>query len=270
VAAYLYAAAGFGESTTDLAWDGQALAYENGELIAEGERFGAASRLLFADLDLDRLVQERARLTSFNDCAGVHRDALAAMRRIAIAFTPPSVEAPLARPVARFPYVASDRHRRDERCLYKIQVQGLAQRLRATKAQKAVIGVSGGLDSAQALLVAARAFDRLSLPRTQILAYSLPGFATGEHTRESAMRLMHGLGVSVAEIDVRPAPRRMLEDIGHPFARGEPLYDKTFENVQAGERTSLLFRLANRHFGPGNRHQRSLGAGTRLHYLRRR
>jgi NAD+ synthase (glutamine-hydrolysing) len=241
--------AAFGESTTDLAWDGQALAYENGEPIAEGERFGAASRLLFADLDLDRLVQERARLTSFNDCAGVHRDALAAMRRIAIAFTPPWGEVPLARPIARFPYVPSDRHRHGERCreVYDIQVQGLAQRLRATKVQKAVIGVSGGLDSAQALPVAARAFDLLSLPRTQILAYSLPGFATGEHTRESALRLMHGLGVSVAEIDVRPAARRMLEDIGNPFARGEPLYDKTFENVQAGERTSLLFRLANRH-----------------------
>ncbi len=249
VAAYLYAAAGFGESTTDLAWDGQALAYENGELLAEGERFGTSSRVLFADLDLDRLVQERARLTSFNDCAGVHGEALRTMRRIPIAFAPPAGEVRLARTISRFPYVPGDRQRRDERCreVYEIQVQGLAQRLRATKIQRAVIGVSGGLDSAQALLVAARSFDLLGLPRAQILAYSLPGFATGEHTRHNALRLMHGLGVSAAEIDIRPAARRMLEDIGHPFARGEALYDKTFENVQAGERTSLLFRLANRH-----------------------
>ncbi len=249
VAAYLYAAAGFGESTTDLAWDGQALAYENGELLAEGDRFAASSHLTFADIDLDRLVQERARLTTFNDGAVVHRDALTAMRRFSIAFDPPRGEIPLARAISRFPYVPSDRRRRDERCreVYEIQVQGLAQRLRATKLQKAVIGVSGGLDSAQALLVTARAFDRLGLPRTQILAYSLPGFATSEQTRQNALRLAHGLGVSAAEIDIRPAARRMLEDIGHPFARGEPLYDKTFENVQAGERTSHLFRLANHH-----------------------
>jgi NAD+ synthase (glutamine-hydrolysing) len=249
IAAYLYAAAGFGESTTDLAWDGHALAYENGELLADGERFGKSSRLLFADLDLDRLLQERARFTSFNDCGEVHRKSLSVMRRITIAFEPPAGEVPLARVIPRFPYVPADRKRRDERCreVYEIQVQGLAQRLTATKIQKVVIGVSGGLDSAQALLVTSRAFDRLGLPRAQILAYSLPGFATGEYTRHNALRLMHSLGASVAEIDIRPAARRMLEDIDHPFARGEPFYDKTFENVQAGERTSHLFRLANRH-----------------------
>lgn len=249
VAAYLYAAAGFGESTTDLAWDGQALAYENGELLAEGDRFAISSHLIFADIDLDRLVQERARLTSFNDGATIHRDGLMAMRRLPVAFDPPSGEIPLARAISRFPYVPSDRHRRDERCreVYEIQVQGLAQRLRATKLQKAVVGVSGGLDSAQALLVAARAFDRLGLPRAQILAYSLPGFATSEQTRQNALRLAQSLGVSMTEIDIRPAARRMLEDIGHPFARGAPIYDKTFENVQAGERASHLFRLANHH-----------------------
>ncbi|HXZ01838.1 MAG TPA: NAD(+) synthase [Stellaceae bacterium] len=249
VAAYLYAAAGFGESTTDLAWDGQALVYENGDLLAEGDRFAMSSHLVFADVDLDRLVQERARLTSFNDGAEHHRDVLAAMRRLPLAFDPPASELPLARAISRFPYVPSDRRRRDERCreVYEIQVQGLAQRLRATKLQKAVIGVSGGLDSAQALLVTARAFDRLNLPRAQILAYSLPGFATSEQSRRNALRLAQGLGASAAEIDIRPAARRMLEDIGHPFARGEPLYDKTFENVQAGERASHLFRLANHH-----------------------
>jgi NAD+ synthase (glutamine-hydrolysing) len=251
IAAYLYAAAGFGESTTDLAWDGQALVYENGELLAEGERFGISSALLFADIDLDRLVQERARLTSFNDSVEAHRQALAAMRRIVLPFDPPGDEVHLARSISRFPYVPGDRRRRDERCreVYEIQVQGLAQRLRSTKLRRAVIGVSGGLDSAHALLVAAQAFDRLGLPRAQILGYSLPGFATGERTREIALRLMQSLGVSAAEIDIRPAARRMLEDIGHPFARGEPRYDKTFENVQAGERAAHLFRLANLHSG---------------------
>jgi len=249
IAAYLYAAAGFGESTTDLAWDGQALVYENGELLAEGERFGDASRLLFADIDLDRLVQERVRLTSFNDSVEAHRDALAAMRRVPLPFDPPAEEVPLERAISRFPYVPSDRRRRDERCreVYEIQVQGLVQRLRATRLQKAVIGVSGGLDSAQALLVTARAFDRLGLPRSGVLGYSFPGFATGAQTRQTALRLMQALGVSAAEIDIRPAAHRMLEDIGHPFARGEALYDKTFENVQAGERASHLFRLANLH-----------------------
>jgi NAD+ synthase (glutamine-hydrolysing) len=251
VAAYLYSAAGFGESTTDLAWDGQALVYENGELLAEADRFAVSSRVICADIDLDRLAQERARLTTFNDGAAIHRDSLLAMRRLPIAFEPPAGEIPLARAISRFPYVPSDRRRRDERCreVYEIQVQGLAQRLRSAKLQKAVIGISGGLDSAQALLVTARAFDLMGLPRTQILAYSLPGFATGEQTRQNALRLAHGLGVSAAEIDIRPAARRMLEDIGHPFARGEPVYDKTFENVQAGERASHLFRLANHHGG---------------------
>ncbi len=246
VAAYLYAGAGYGESTTDLAWDGHAMIYENGELLAEGERFAAASRLLFADIDLDRLVQERSRLTSFIDCAATERRP---MRRLMTAFEPPAGEIPLRRRVDRFPYVPSDAKTRDEHCreVYQIQVQGLAKRLDATGVGKAVIGVSGGLDSAYALLVAAGAFDRLRLPRANILAYSLPGFASGARTRENAWRLMRGLGVSAGEIDIRPSARQMLNDIGHPFSRGEAVYDTVFENVQAGERSSHLFRLANQH-----------------------
>jgi NAD+ synthase (glutamine-hydrolysing) len=249
VSAYVYAAAGFGESTTDLAWDGQGLIYENGELLTETERFATRSQCAVADLDLERLRQDRARMTSFNDCAAQHHDRIAALRRIPFTFEAPDGEVPLKRRVSRFPYVPSDAPSRDERCreVYDIQVQGLMKRLQATGIEKAVIGVSGGLDSTQALIVTAKAFDRLGLPRTNVLGYTLPGFATSGQTHGNALHLMQTLGVTAGEVDIRPACRQMLQDLGHPFSRGEPCYDVTFENVQAGERTSFLFRAANFH-----------------------
>ncbi len=251
VAAYLYAGASFGELTTDLAWDGEALIYENGDILADGERFPTRSRLIFADIDLDRLMQERVRLTSLNDCAGAHRGMLDRLRRIPLPFTPPRHDVPLRRPISRFPFVPTDPRSLDERCreIYDIQGQGLAQRLKATGIRKVVIGVSGGLDSAHALLVAARSFDRLGFPRADILAYSLPGFATGAGSRDRAMALMRSLGVSAGEIDIRPSAQQMLRDIDHAAAGGVPTYDRTFENVQAGDRASHLFRLANRYGG---------------------
>src|ERR1700749_2521939 len=132
---------------------------------------------------------------------------------------------------------------------YNIQVQGLAQRLKATGFKKLVIGVSGGLDSNPALIVSGRVVDRLGMPRTNVLAYTLPGFATGKATKANAWRLMKALGVTGAEIDIRPAAQQMLKDIGHASATGEALYDVTFENVQAGLRTDYLFRLANHNGG---------------------
>jgi NAD+ synthase (glutamine-hydrolysing) len=251
VAAYLYSGAGPGESTTDLAWDGHALIYENGDLLQEGERYPSASRIISADIDLDRLRQERMRLTSFGDCADAHRARLASVRHIALDAVPPTSEMPLRRIIDRFPYVPSDPETRSERCLetYNIQVQGLAKRLEATGIKRAVIGVSGGVDSAQALLVTTRAFDRLSLPRGNVLAVTMPGFATSVETRQAAWDLMQALGVRASEIDIRPSAQQMLRDLNHPFAQGEPVYDITFENVQAGERTSHLFRLANMHGG---------------------
>ena len=249
VSAYVYAAAGFGESTTDLAWDGQGLIYENGELLAETERFSSHSQYAVADLDLERLRQDRVRMTSFNDCATLHRDHIAALRCIPFDFELPDGEIPLKRSINRFPYVPSDTQRRDERCreVYDIQVHGLTKRLQATGISKAVIGVSGGLDSTQALIVTAKAMDRLGLPRSNVWGFTLPGFATSGQTHENALRLMHALKVTAEEVDIRPACRQMLQDLGHPFARGEPCYDTTFENVQAGERTSFLFRAANFH-----------------------
>ncbi|MFL6664971.1 MAG: NAD(+) synthase [Rhizobacter sp.] len=251
VAAYLYSAAGLGESTTDLAWDGQAIAYENGDLLAESERYSDRSHFITADIDLERLSRERMRQTSFGASMARHADR-SAFRRVAFTPTVPSAAAlPLSRVVERFPYVPADAARRDERCneVYQIQVQALVQRLSATGIDKLVIGVSGGLDSTQALLVCAKTMDRLGLPRTNILAYTMPGFATGSRTLDQAWRLMKALGCDATQIDIRPSCEQMLKDIGHPFARGEPVYDVTFENVQAGERTSHLFRLANLHRG---------------------
>ncbi len=251
IAAYAYAAAGSGESTTDLAWDGHGIVYENGERLAETERFADDEQLILADIDLDRLVQERVRMTSFNDASDQLRARAAAMRHVPVDFKVPDLRVAFGRRIERFPYVPSDPAARDERCheAYNIQVQGLSSRLASTGIQKAVIGVSGGLDSAHALIVAARAIDRLGLPRANVLAYSMPGFATGERTRGNAMALMHALGVTANEIDIRPSCLQMLKDLGHPFASGKPVYDVTFENVQAGERTSHLFRLANHHGG---------------------
>ncbi len=268
LAACLYSGAGPGESTTDLAWDGHALIAENGELLAESERFAGREQIILADIDLGRLQQDRMRLTSFGDAVGDHRALLRQLRRIPFDFAPPAGEIPLLRRVERFPFAPSDPRVRDERCFeaYNIQVHGLMKRLEATGTRKIVLGVSGGLDSTQALIVAAQACDRLQLPRRNILAYTMPGFATSARTRHNAWALMNALGVSAQEIDIRPSCRQMLQDIGHPFANGEPVYDVTFENVQAGERTSHLFRLANFHnglvLGTGDLSELALGWAT--------
>jgi NAD+ synthase (glutamine-hydrolysing) len=252
LAAYLYSAAGPGESTTDLAWDGHALIYENNTLLAESQRFAERPQLVTADLDLERLGQERMRQTSFGDDVRRHQAELRSFRRVSVPMELPRRGRLLPeRGYERFPYVPADPRRRDERSaeVYQIQGQGLIRRLRATGIQRVVIGVSGGLDSTHALLVCAQAMDVLGLPRRHILAYTMPGFATSERTRQLAHRLMAAVGCTAQEIDIRPSCRQMLSDIGHPAAEGRPVYDITFENVQAGERTSHLFRLANLHGG---------------------
>ena len=251
IAAYLYSAAGPGESTTDLAWDGHALIYENNELLTEAQRFADKEQVITADIDLERLVQDRMRTTSFNDAINDCRERVQSIRRIPFEFHLPPGNIPLIRDVARFPYVPSDPRVRDQRCFeaYNIQVHGLLKRLSNTGLKRVVIGVSGGLDSTQALIVAAKTMDRIDLPRKNILAYTMPGFATSDLTLNNARRLMNALGVTAGEIDIKPACLQMFRDIGHPFATGQAVYDITFENVQAGERTSHLFRLANLHSG---------------------
>lgn len=251
MAAYLYTSAGRGESTTDMAWDGQSLIYEKGELLAESKRFLDESHIIFADVDLERLSQERMRATTFAQSAARHGAEVSKFRvqRFQLAL-PLERTLPLKREIERFPYVPADRALRDERCteVYNIQVQALIQRLSSSGIQKVVIGVSGGLDSTHALLVCAAAMDRLGLPRTNILAYTMPGFATSGRTLRQAHDLMRVVGCSAQEIDIRPSCIQMLKDLNHPFAEGKEQYDVTFENVQAGERTNHLFRLAN-HLG---------------------
>jgi NAD+ synthase (glutamine-hydrolysing) len=249
IAAYLYSAAGPGESTTDLAWDGHAIIYENNDLLTESNRFSSEEQIIVADIDLERLAQDRMRMTSFNDAIGCAAERVRQMRRIGFQFRIPEGEIYLMRRVERFPYVPSDPAARDARCFeaYNIQVHGLMKRLRSAGIERVVIGVSGGLDSTHALIVAAKTMDRLGLPRRNILGYTMPGFATSHTTLANAHGLMRALGVTASEIDIKPSCLQMLRDIGHPFARGEQVYDVTFENAQAGERTSHLFRLANLH-----------------------
>jgi len=268
IAAYLYSAAGPGESTTDLAWDGHALIYENNELLAEAERFPADEQVIAADIDLERLAQDRMRLTSFNDSVGEHQEKVRAIRRVEFEYEVPDAEIRLMRNVERFPYVPNDPRVRDERCYeaYNIQVHGLMKRLLSTGIERIVIGVSGGLDSTHALIVAAKTMDRLGLPRENILGYTMPGFATSDVTLKNAHGLMRALKITGSEIDIKPSCMQMLKDLGHPFASGEPVYDITFENVQAGERTSHLFRLANFHnglvLGTGDLSELALGWAT--------
>jgi NAD+ synthase (glutamine-hydrolysing) len=266
LSAYLYSSAGMGESTTDLSWDGQALIYEKGDLLAESKRFEDESHIIFADVDLERLSRERMHTTTFGQSVRRHADEVAKFAvinfEVALQVDQPL---PLSRTIERFPYVPSDTARRDERCteVYNIQVQALVQRLSSSGVSKVVIGVSGGLDSTHALLVCAKAMDRLNLPRKNILAYTMPGFATSDRTLRQARELMQAIGCTAVEMDIRPSCIQMLKDIGHPYAEGKEEYDVTFENVQAGERSSHLFRLANLNggivIGTGDLSEMSLG-----------
>ncbi|WP_330259362.1 NAD(+) synthase [Streptomyces murinus] len=269
LSAYVYAAAGLGESTTDLSWDGQTMIYENGVLLAESERFPLGEQFAVADIDLDLLRQERSRMGSFDDNRRTHAARTGDFRTVTFPLDPPvAADLGLRRRVERFPFVPADPDRLALDCYeaYNIQVEGLQQRLGAIGGPKVVIGVSGGLDSTHALIVAARAMDRAGRPRSDILGFTLPGFATSDHTKDNAHRLMRALGITAAELDITPTARLMLKEMGHPFAAGEPVYDVTFENVQAGLRTDYLFRLANQRggivLGTGDLSELALGWST--------
>lgn len=265
IAAYVFAAAGPGESTTDLAWDGQATIHELGMLLAQTERFAASRQMAIADVDVERLRLERMRTVTFNAAAVAEDHPERRFRRIAFVHRTSFDDVGLERKVDRFPFVPDDPGRLDRDCYeaFNIQVQGLARRMQSTRLQHAVIGVSGGLDSTHALLVAARTFDALGFARRNILAFNMPGFASSTGTKSNAWELIRALGVTGEEIDIRPAARKMLEDLGHPFAKGEHVYDVTFENVQAGLRTDYLFRLANQRkaivLGTGDLSELALG-----------
>ncbi|OBA68883.1 NAD(+) synthase [Mycobacterium sp. 1554424.7] len=268
LAAYVYAAAGEGESTTDLAWDGQTMVWENGVLLATSERFPKGERRSVADVDLELIRSERLRMGTFDDNRRHHRATAESFRRIEFRLDPPAGDIGLRREIERFPFVPADPQRLEQDCYeaYNIQVSGLEQRLRALDYPKVVIGISGGLDSTHALIVAARAMDREERPRSDILAFTLPGFATGDRTKRNAIELCRALGVTFSEIDITETARLMLKEMDHPFARGEKVYDVTFENVQAGLRTDYLFRLANQRggivLGTGDLSELGLGWST--------
>jgi len=268
LAAYVYAAAGEGESTTDLAWDGQTMVWENGVCLAQSERFPKGERRSTADVDLELLRSERLRMGTFDDNRRHHGITAESFRRVEFALDPPAGDIGLLREVERFPFVPSNEARLQQDCYeaYSIQVAGLEQRLRALNYPKVVLGLSGGLDSTHALIVAARAMDREGRPRSDILAFTMPGFATGERTKGNATRLADALGITFETIDIRSTAELMLTEIDHPFSRGEKVYDVTFENVQAGLRTDYLFRLANQRggivLGTGDLSELALGWST--------
>ncbi len=268
LSAYIYSAAGPGESTTDLAWDGQACIYELGELLGETERFPTTSQMCVADIDLERLRLERLRTGTFNDAATLNLVPGREFRRIAFHFDAPRGDIGLEREIARFPFVPADASRLDQDCYetFNIQVQGLMKRLRSTGIKRLCLGISGGLDSTHALLVAARAYDKLGWPRSDILCFTMPGFATGDETKSNAWALMRSIGVTAEEVDIKPLALQLLRDLKHPFAGGEPIYDTTFENVQAGLRTDFLFRAANQRnalvLGTGDLSEIGLGWST--------
>ncbi|WP_022880344.1 NAD(+) synthase [Microbacterium sp. B19] len=265
LAAYVYAAAGQGESTNDVSWDGQTMIYEGGQLLATTERFPDGPRRSVADVDLDRLRQDRLRQGTFEDN---RRTAGTAFRTVTFELAPPAADLGLRRALDRFPFVPDDPARLAQDCYeaFNIQVSGLVQRLEAIGRPRPVLGVSGGLDSTHALLVIARAMDRMGRPRSDILTYTLPGFATSERTKRNAIALAEAVGATIEEIDIRPAASEMLSRMGHPFAAGEPVHDVTFENVQAGLRTDYLFRLANQNngivIGTGDLSEIALGWST--------
>ncbi len=199
------------------------MVWENGVCLAQSERFPKSEQRSIADVDLDLLLSERLRMGTFDDNRRHHRIDDTCFRRIEFVLDPPAGDIGLRREVERFPFVPSDTARLEQDCYeaYNIQVSGLEQRLRALDYPKVVLGLSGGLDSTHALIVAARAMDREERPRSDILAFTLPGFATGDRTKKNAERLAEALGVSFAEIDITETANLMLTEVGHPFSRGE-------------------------------------------------
>lgn len=247
ICGYVYSGAGAGESTTDLAWDGHAIIAENASIIRENQRFISSGTLCCSDIDVDRLALERIRYNSFRDAANAWKDKTRAFRIIDFNLEELPHEMKLKRQVSPFPFVPDNPALRNERCneAMQIQVQGLCTRMKATGIEKLVLGISGGLDSTLALLVACRTVDALKLSRKNVIGVTMPGFATSDSTKQNAHELMQSLGVTSKEIDIIPSCTQMLKDLDHPFSNGQRIFDVTFENVQAGERTSHLFRLAN-------------------------
>ena len=250
LAVQLYSAAGFGESTADLAWDGQGLIAERGEIVAATERFSLGGNAATVDIDLRALVEDRLRQSSWGQNAADYGHAL---RTIDIGDAadarPASLYDRLLRRIEPHPFVPADPARRDVRCreTFLITSTSLARRLESLPedGRRVVLGVSGGQDSAQALLVAAHAMDLLGLPRSRIIGVTLPGFGTSRRTYENACTLVRTIGATLREVDIKLVAGEMFTSIGHDPS----VEDRTFENVQAWARKFLLFSLASREHG---------------------
>lgn len=258
VAGYVYTSAGVYESTTDLVYGGHALIAENGGLLAESERFERTGRLIIADIDIQRLQNDRFKNTSFMEASP-----LKSFRKISFILACKGQE-DLKRWLDPHPFVPSDVGARDRRCgeIFAIQTAGLAKRLAHTSLKNAVIGISGGLDSTLALLVAAKTFDLLGIPGENITAVTMPGFGTTDTTYTNAVRLIKAIKASFREINIREACLRHFADIGHDPA----VHDVTYENVQARERTQILMDIANKQggivLGTGDLSELALGWST--------
>ena len=247
LAAYLYAGSGPGESTTDTVWGGHSLLAENGAILAETERFQFETQIAVADVDVQRLLHERLKNSTFSTSRPGRECRRVPFRlpgQTCRASEPPTERPDLIRPqLSRTPFVPADPDRRAEHCreIFAIQSTGLARRLRHTGVSAVTLGVSGGLDSTLALLVAAKAFDKVGLERRGVIAITMPGFGTSARTRGNAIQLTAALGVSLREIAIAEAVRQHFRDIGHD----ENQHDLTFENSQARERTQILMDVAN-------------------------
>lgn len=241
VAAYVYTSAGVCESTTDVVFSGHAVISEYGTVLAESERFKADSQLVFFDVDVEKLLNDRFKNTSFME-APISKN----FRKIPFDLNHKEFSK-LYRNIDTHPFVPSNINMRDTRCreIFEIQTAGLSKRIKHIKTEKTVIGISGGLDSTLALLVIAKTFDKLGIDRRNIIAVTMPGFGTTNETYSNAVGLMKSIGVNIQEIDIKPACLQHFKDIGH----NANIHDVTYENVQARERTQLLMDIANKNCG---------------------
>jgi NAD+ synthase (glutamine-hydrolysing) len=242
-AAYIYVAAGFGESSTDLVYSGNAYIYENGRLLAESKRFQMEQQLIVSEIDIDLLGEERQKNTTFsNQQAGFDYKLVNLSTRDEEDEAWRGDSFRMSRPVNPTPFIpASGDYNESCEEIFSIQVSGLAQRVRHTGVKSLVIGVSGGLDSTLALLVCAKTADKLGLSREMICGVTMPGFGTSERTYANAVRLIKSLGLTFREISIVAACEQHFKDIGHDPA----IRNITYENVQARERTQILMDLAN-------------------------
>lgn len=262
ICGYVFSSCGFGESTTDVVFAGNALVYENGRQLAASKRFCFEEQLIVADVDVELLRMERRQNTTFASCQSL--EDLSGIRCVHCDVPQrDKQEVCLTRTFERLPFVPSGKML-DDRCeeIFSIQMSGLAQRIRHTHARTAVVGISGGLDSTLALLVCVKTFDKMGLDRKNIIGVTMPGFGTTDRTYNNALNLMRQLGIGMREISIVQACKQHYEDIGHDIE----VHDVTYENSQARERTQILMDVANQTagivIGTGDLSELALGWAT--------